>query len=88
MLFSKQARRIVALDESSPVVSNSSGDEDYQDKSYIEKRSEELLKWKFESEIDRKLILGVIDRHVELDQEENASMLQIAINDEVNTSRK
>ena len=36
MLFTKQARRIVALDESSPVCSQSSGDEDYQDKKYIE----------------------------------------------------
>ena len=75
MLFGKQARRIIALDESSPVVSHSSGDEDWNDKVFIEQRTEELLKWTFKSEIDRKLILGVIDRHVELDDEKHADTI-------------
>ena len=39
MLFSKQARRYVALDESSPVVSQTSGDEEYQVDVFIENRT-------------------------------------------------
>ena len=39
MLFSKQARRVIALDESSPVCSQSSGDEDYADSTFLEQRS-------------------------------------------------
>ena len=38
MLFSKQSRRIIALDESSPVVSQSSGDDDWEARVFIEKR--------------------------------------------------
>ena len=74
MLFGKQARRIVTLDaESSSVCSISSGDEEYNDKVFFERRQEELLQWKFESEIDKKLILGVMDQHVELVEERLAS---------------
>ena len=84
MLFSKQARRIVALDESSPVCSQSSADEDYHDRVFMEKRAEKLLKWRFESEIDRRLILGVIDRNVKLEQNEEQDNVsaQLAINNE------
>ena len=70
MLLGKQARRIITLDESSPVVSCSSGDE--RDKAYIEKRFEGFKKMEFKSELDRRLILGLIDRNVELNQEKRA----------------
>ena len=44
MLFGKQARRIVTLDaESSSVCSISSGDEEYNERVYFERRQEELL---------------------------------------------
>ena len=76
MLFSKQARRYIALDESSPVVSQTSGDEEYQPDVFIENRREELLQWTFKSEIDRKLILGIIDRSVELDAEWDADTIK------------
>ena len=35
---------------------------------FIENRSKDLLQWTFKSEIDRKLILGLIDRKVKLDE--------------------
>ena len=40
---------------------------------FIENRRDDLLRWTFESEIDRKLILGVIDSNVELEMERNAN---------------
>lgn len=54
------------IDESSPTCSQSSGAEEYNDKTFAENRREELLAWKFRSEIDRKLLLGMIDRNIEL----------------------
>ena len=84
MLFRKQARRNIALIESSPTCSQSSGDEEYDDKAFIEKRREELLAWKFRSEIDRKLLLGMIERHVELGSAPKAKtseLVQASIND-------
>ena len=77
MLFGKQARRVVALDaETSSVCSVSSGDEEYSERVYFERREAELRHWKFESEMDKKLILGVMDRHVELLEERHAAVYQ------------
>ena len=76
MLFSKQARRVVALEaESSSVCSVDSADEEYSERVYFERRQAELLQWKFESEMDKKLILGVMDQHVELVEERRASVM-------------
>ena len=60
ILFNNQAYRFVDLDNSSDAaISYSSSDE-------FEKNSQELMKLKFETEMDRKLLLGVIDRKTDL----------------------
>ena len=71
MLFNKQARRHVALDESSSAAS--SGEEEKQLDVFFENKRDDLLRWTFESEMDRKLILGMIDRNIELGMEGDAS---------------
>ena len=65
----------MALDESSDVVSQTSGDDEYDDKVFFENRQEELLKWTFKSELDRKLILGILARDVELEAEWDADTI-------------
>ena len=76
MLFGKQARRVIALDdESSSVCSIDSHDEEYNESVFFENRRDDLLQWKFESEIDKKLILGLMDKHVELVEERRAAVL-------------
>ena len=77
ILFRKQSRRILALDYSTQVVSEDSNDSCFNDKVCFERNSKELLKKKFSSELDRKLIIGVLGRNVELleDEEQNAHNL-------------
>ena len=65
-LFKKQAARTVLLDESSPVLSVGTDDADYNDRSAIEMNSSILLKKRFESEMDRKLALGVLTKDYSL----------------------
>ena len=87
MLFGKQARRVIALDaESSSVCSIDSHDEEYNESVFFENRRDDLLQWKFESEIDKKLILGLMDNHVELVEERRASVLQSRLTQQPNAS--
>ena len=61
-LFRKQARRVISLDEDSPTCSEYSDDSGYDTRAAVEASKNEILAWKFKSDIDRKLLLGIIDR--------------------------
>lgn len=64
-MFRKQARRYIDVNnESSPVVSEDSADEEYDHHRFIEMNEEELLAFKFQSPVDKKLLLGMLERHV------------------------
>ena len=52
----------------------------------MEKRTDDLLKWKFESVLDRKLILGLLEKHVELEYEEDKDMM-VGINENPTSGR-
>lgn len=87
-LFRKQARRHIDLDDSSsPVVSESSADEEYDHGNFIQSNRNMLLKWKFQSSADRKLILGMVDRRcVQLTKKKPQESIDSAINETQNVT--
>lgn len=61
-LFRKQARRIVSLEDSSPVLSEGSQDEDYDDKVVLTKHGKHMLNVTWDSKMGKKLMLGLFSR--------------------------
>ena len=81
-LIKKQASRAAILDESDCFISEGTDDPDhYNDRDALESQSRNLINHRFETELDRKLALGLLANDYTIDVDKDGNTVS-AINDD------